>query len=159
MTSKFSLKTCILLNVISLPLTINSATAQATFDMSDNTQIIRKFIQSWSSLDAEELADYFTEDGIYYNIPSSPVSGRDNVARFIAGFIRNWESTEWEIINLFANGDLVVAERVDHTVVNGSPVDLPAMGIFEMEDGKIKLWRDYFNLPTYTEALAAALQQ
>lgn len=127
--------------------------------MSDNEQVIREFIQAWSRLDAQELAEYFTEEGVYYNMPSSPVSGRDNVARFIAGFIRTWESTEWEIINLFGSGNLVVAERVDHTVVNGSPVDLPALGIFEMEDGRIKVWRDYFNLPTYTEALSAALQQ
>jgi limonene-1,2-epoxide hydrolase len=43
-------------------------------------------------------------------------------------------------------------------VVNGKPVDLPAAGVFEMEGGKIKVWRDYFDLATYTEALTAALQ-
>lgn len=132
--------------------------SQGTDPMSDNAQIIREFIEAWSRLDAGELADYFTEDGTYRNIPASAVSGRENVARFIAGFTENWESTDWEILSLFADGDLVVAERVDHTVVNGSPVDLPAVGIFEMEDGKIKLWRDYFDLTTYTEALTAALQ-
>lgn len=126
--------------------------------MPDNARIIRDFIEAWSRLDASELAGYFTEDGTYHNIPSNPVSGRENVAQFIAGFTQSWESTDWEILNLFAEGDLVVAERVDRTVVNGRPVNLPALGIFEMENGKIRVWRDYFNLPTYTEALTAALQ-
>ena len=78
--------------------------------------------------------------------------------QFRAGFIRIWESTDWEILNIIADGNLVVAERIDRTVVAGSPVDLPAFGIFEMEDSKIKVWRDYFNLPTYSDAVSAALQ-
>lgn len=126
--------------------------------MPDNAQVVREFIEAWSRLDPEELASYFTENGTYHNIPASAVSGRDNIAQFIAGFTQYWESTNWEIISLFADGDLVLAERIDHTVVNGKPVDLPAAGVFEMENGKIRVWRDYFDLATYTEALTAALQ-
>ena len=44
--------------------------------MSDNAQIIRDFISAWSRLNADELAAYFTEDGVYHNMPSRPVSGR-----------------------------------------------------------------------------------
>ena len=127
--------------------------------MKDNVQIVGEFIAAWSRLDAVELSNYFTEDGTYHNIPTAPVSGRDNVRRMIAGFIGNWEATDWEIINLFGVGNLVVAERVDHTTVAGSPIDLPVVGIFEMEDSKIKQWRDYFNMPTYTDALTAALSK
>jgi len=125
--------------------------------MSDNEVVIREFIAAWSRLDAEELASYFTEDGTYNNMPSSAVSGRENVQNFIAGFSRPWESTDWEILNLLAAGDIVMVERVDKTVVAGSPVNLPAFGIFEMENGKIKVWRDYFDLATYSNALTAAL--
>jgi limonene-1,2-epoxide hydrolase len=124
----------------------------------NNEQIIRNFITAWSALDVDELVSYFSVDGTYYNMPTSPVTGQENLKQFIAGFIRAWESTDWEVLNLIAKGDIVVAERIDHTVVAGSPVDLPAFGIFEMENGKIKIWRDYFNLPTYSDAMAAALQ-
>ena len=125
---------------------------------SNNEQVIRDFITAWSRLDVDELVSYFTVDGTYYNMPTSPVTGEENLKQFIAGFIRAWESTDWEVLNLIVEGDIVVAERIDRTVVAGSPVDLPAFGIFEMENGKIKVWRDYFNLPTYTDAMAAALQ-
>jgi len=30
-----------------------------------NSDIIRAFVSAWSRLDADELADYFTEDGTY----------------------------------------------------------------------------------------------
>lgn len=131
--------------------------AQGSSPMSDNEAVVREFISAWSNLNAEELANYFTEDGIYHNIPSSPVDGRDNIQRFITGFIRTWESTDWEIVSLLSQGDTVMVERVDRTIVAGSPVTLPCFGIFEIEDGKIKHWRDYFDLATYTTALTAAL--
>ena len=125
--------------------------------MSENEQIIREFIAAWSNLDPVELASYFTEDGTYHNIPSAAVNGRENIEQFIAGFSRSWDSTDWEIISLLADGDLVMVERLDKTVVAGSPVNLPCFGYFQLYDGKIKMWRDYFDLATYTSALAAAL--
>jgi len=127
--------------------------------MSENETVIREFIAAWSNLDPVELAAYFTDDGVYHNMPSNPVSGRENIQNFIAGFIRPWQETEWEIISLVADGDTVMVERVDKTVVANQPVDLPVVGVFEMEGGKIKEWRDFFDLATYVDQLNAALGQ
>lgn len=125
--------------------------------MAGNETVIREFVAAWSRLDAQELASYFTIDGTYHNMPSGPVQGRDNIEQFIAGFISPWQSTDWEIIALLAVGDTVMVERLDKTIVAGSAVNLPCLGVFEMENGKIKVWRDYFDLATYTDALSAAL--
>jgi limonene-1,2-epoxide hydrolase len=38
--------------------------------MSSNTQLIVDFCEAWSRLDPVELASYFTEDGIYHNMPN-----------------------------------------------------------------------------------------
>lgn len=133
--------------------------AQEEGSMSENERIIREFIAAWSNLDPVELAGYFTEDGTYHNIPSGPVSGRENVQNMIAGFIRPWQSTDWEIISLVAEGDLVMVERLDKTVVAGKPVNLPCVGVFEMANGRIHYWRDYFDLSTYRDQLSSALAQ
>jgi len=147
----------ILALLVCITLSPNSI-AQEIPTMSENEKIIREFIASWSRLDADELASYFTEDGTYHNIPSSAVQGRDNIQQFISSFIRPWESTDWEIVSLLAEGDIVMVERLDKTVVAGSAVNLPCFGYFELEDGKIKMWRDYFDLSTYSTALTEALQ-
>ena len=134
---------------------IHSSWAQTVdSNMTENETIIREFIAAWSNLDADELSAYFTEDGTYYNMPTQPISGRDNVRNFIANFMQPWESTDWEILNLLVEGDVVMVERVDHTVALGNEIDLPCLGYFLMEDGKIKMWRDYFDLATYTSALS-----
>ena len=48
----------------------------------------------------------------------------------------------------------MIAERLDRTRVGERNVDLPCCGVFEMSGGKIRVWRDYFDLATCTKALA-----
>ena len=126
--------------------------------MSDNTEqnesIIREFIAAWSRLDAQELAGYFAEDGCYFNMPTQPIKGRDNVEGFIRQFLQTWTATDWEILNIVASGDIVIAERLDKTQTSQGNVDLPCTGVFEMADGKIKEWRDYFDLNTFMGAMS-----
>ena len=124
-----------------------------TDSTSENVAIIRNFINDWSSLDAEKLADYFSEDGTYYNMPIAPVTGKDNVRKFIAGFIASWSETEWDLLNIAAAGNVVIAERLDRTRTSAGNVDLPCVGVFEMVDGKISIWRDYFDMATFTSAM------
>ena len=139
--------------ILLIGLTQSSLVRAADGTESSNETTIREFLTAWSRLDADELAAYFTDDGVYYNMPTEPVEGRENIRAFMANFMGSWESTDWEILNIIVEGDIVMVERVAHTVALGNVIDLPCVGIFEMDGGKIKIWRDYFNLPTYTDGL------
>jgi len=119
----------------------------------DNVAIIREFIEAWSSLDADRLAEYFTEDGTYHNMPTQPVSGKENVRQFIRGFLATWTETQWDLLNIVGEGDVVITERLDRTKTSLGDVDLPCAGVFEMEGGKIRVWRDYFDLNTFMSAM------
>lgn len=119
----------------------------------DNERVIRDFVEAWSRLDADELVAYFTDDGVYHNMPMGPVAGRDNVRELIKGFLSTWTETTWDLLNLVSTGDVVIAERLDRTVAGDKSVDLPCVGVFEMENGKIKAWRDYFDFATYSRAM------
>lgn len=122
--------------------------------MDDNISVIRRFVAAWSRLNPAELAAFFAEDGVYHNIPSAPISGRPAIERFIAAFIKPWTATQWEILHISATEDLVFVERVDHTRAGERQIVLPCCGVFEMRDGKIKAWRDYFDLQTYMKGLS-----
>lgn len=122
--------------------------------MSKNEEIIRNFIDAWSRLDPAELAGYFAEDGVYHNMPAGPIAGRTQVEKFIRGFSGSWTETTWELIHIVSSGELVFTERLDRTRAGDKSVDLPCLGVFEMEAGKIKVWRDYFDLATYQNGLA-----
>jgi limonene-1,2-epoxide hydrolase len=122
--------------------------------MNDNEKIIVEFVNAWSRLDAKELSSFFAEDGIYHNIPIEPVEGKKNIEDFINNFSASWADTNWDIIHIISKGDIVITERLDRTQTqSGKSVELPCVGIFELQDGKIKIWRDYFDLGTYLNAL------
>jgi limonene-1,2-epoxide hydrolase len=122
--------------------------------MEANERIVRDFITAWSRLDAKEIAAFFSDDGVYHNMPMAPIAGRANVEALIAGFIGSWTRTKWDILNLVCSGNVVIAERVDHIQAGGKSCDLPVVGVFELEGGKIKRWRDYFDLGAYQRAMA-----
>ena len=122
--------------------------------MSDNIRIVEEFVAAWSSLDAARLAGYFCDDGSYHNMPSQPITGKENVEKFIEQFLSNWTETDWDIINITEQGETVFCERLDRTKTQRGNVDLPCFGVFEMEGGKIKVWRDYFDLGTFMKAMA-----
>lgn len=121
--------------------------------MTANGELIIDFCKAWSRLDPSELAAYFTEDGVYHNMPATPVEGRDAIEKFIRGFAGSWTQTEWDILNLAESGDVVFVERLDRTQAGDKSVDLPCTGVFTLRDGKIAVWRDYFDLGTYARAM------
>jgi len=53
-----------------------------------------------------------------------------------------------------SRGNLVFTERVDRFTMNGRTVALPVAGVFEIRDGKIAAWRDYFDFATWQRQVA-----
>lgn len=122
--------------------------------MENNERVVRDFIAAWSRLDVHEIVDYFAIDGVYHNMPLRIVQGHAALKVMISRFIGGWTATEWDILTLISSGDIVVAERLDRTQLGDRYVELPCCGMFEMQAGKIKVWRDYFDLDTYMKAIA-----
>lgn len=118
-----------------------------------NIETVRAFIAAWSRLDIDELVAYFTHDGVYHNMPIAPVAGHEHLRSFISAFLKNWTATQWDVVNIAGAGDVVFVERVDRTMVGDKSVELPCCGVFEMKNGKIAVWRDYFDMATYTRAI------
>ena len=46
-----------------------------------------------------------------------------------------------------------MTERVDHFKLPNKSFALPVMGTFEVSDGKIKAWRDYFDMNQFTSRM------
>jgi limonene-1,2-epoxide hydrolase len=117
--------------------------------------IVRRFCAAWSSINADELAEYFADDAVYHNIPIAPVAGRDTIKSTIAGFTGGVEKIEFRLRNIVADGPIVLTERVDVFVLPSGTIELPVMGTFEVRDGKIAAWRDYFDMKQFMDQMAA----
>lgn len=116
-------------------------------------QLVRDFCAAWTRMDVDELMTYFADDAVYHNMPVEPARGTDAIRKTINQFLGTWEATEWEILAMASAGNVVFAERVDRIDSNGRHLDLPVTGVFEVEGEKITVWRDYFDIATYSRAL------
>ena len=108
-----------------------------------NKQLVRDFVDAWNRVDWDAVVGMMTDDIAYHNVPWEPVNGREAVRENLLSF--GVEESAWVIHHIVGEGNIVMTERTDHVVMNGKPCALPAMGVFEIENGKIKAWRDYFD--------------
>ncbi len=117
-------------------------------------QVVSEFCKAWSRLDVPQIMSFFTEDAVYHNIPMKPAVGKASINEVIAGLLKGVKSIEFKILHTATAGHVVMNERVDSFEANGKKVALPVMGVFELTaDGKIKGWRDYFDLEMYMKQL------
>ena len=126
--------------------------------MESPIELVRSFCAAWSdNRGAAELAAFFTEDAVYQNIPLAPVTGKAAIADNIASVLRpgppGIESIDFRVINIAANGPVVLTERVDVFKLPGKSFELQVMGTFEVNDGKISAWRDYFDMNQFTSRM------
>ena len=122
--------------------------------MTNPETLVREFCDAWSKKDADLLADHFTEDGVYHNMPMQPLKGRETIRGFIAGFLSGVDTAEFRILHQVATGNVVMNERLDvFRTLEGKEGGFPVAGIFEIRDGKIAAWRDYFDMAQVTAFL------
>jgi limonene-1,2-epoxide hydrolase len=121
--------------------------------MESPLETVTRFCDAWSRLDLDEIVGFLSDDAVYHNIPLDPVTGRDDIKATIAGFTGGVDRVEFEIRNTAVAGNVVLNERVDRFFGSGRTIELPVMGTFEVTDGRITAWRDYFDLNQFMSQL------
>jgi len=116
---------------------------------SPNEKVIRDFCAAWARKDIDELLGFFTPDAVYHNIPVEPLKGVDAIRETLNMFVTPAETIAFELLAIACAGDLVFTERVDRFRIMGKDVALPVAGVFELRNGKIAAWRDYFDMQSW----------
>ena len=123
--------------------------------MSDAIDLIREFCAAFGKgATIDEVVAYFTDDAVNHNIPVDPVVGPAGIRGVFEMFTTGVERIEFRVLHIVADGNVVMTERVDVFTLPDKTIELPVMGIFEVRDGKIAKWRDYFDLNQYMSQLA-----
>ncbi|WP_028476467.1 limonene-1,2-epoxide hydrolase family protein [Nocardia sp. CNY236] len=120
--------------------------------MSSPDEIVRAMCRSWSDPDPDRISSYFAADAVYHNIPMEPLVGRDAIREFLAGFLTTFEAVDFDIHHQISSGSVVMNERTDTLRGAGRTTELRVMGYFEVTDGAISTWRDYFDMGAINRA-------
>jgi limonene-1,2-epoxide hydrolase len=118
-------------------------------------QVVKDFCAAAGTRDPEVLRSYFSDDVVYHNIPMAPAEGIDATMAVIGMFLGMCEALEFEVHHMASDGTTVLTERTDIFTINGKSAPLPVMGAFNVVDGKITAWRDYFDMAQVTAMFEA----
>ncbi|MCS6987156.1 MAG: nuclear transport factor 2 family protein [Sphingomonadaceae bacterium] len=118
--------------------------------------VVEEFIARINRMALEDAFALLAPDIVYHNIPMAPVTGVEGVR---AAFRQlPMTATTWETHAIAATPEgVVLTERTDRfTLADGREVAIRVMGAFEVRDGRIAAWRDYFDLNQFMAQMAPA---
>jgi limonene-1,2-epoxide hydrolase len=113
------------------------------------SETVSAFIDALTRGDSEAAAALCHEDLVFENVPLDPArqQGRDTILAGLVRLVGMCERVEWEVPFQMEAGTAVVNERVDRFWFDdGVAAEVPVMARWEVVDGRIKLWRDYYDL-------------
>lgn len=114
--------------------------------------VVERFFAALGDLDIERALDEVDDEIVYQNMPLPPARGRDAFERQMRAMARYGTGFEARIHNIAANGDVVLTERTDVLEAGAFQAEFWVCGSCEVRNGRIVLWRDYFDWPTVAAA-------
>ena len=113
-------------------------------------QTVEAFLRALAASDLEAAIGMTSDDIVYQNVPLPPARGRAAFEKQMRSFQKFTDGFEVAVRNIAANGPVVLTERVDTLIVRGARAEFWVCGTFEVRDGRIALWRDYFDWATFS---------
>ncbi len=113
----------------------------------------------WSVLndrDYDGIADWVTDDCIYYDVPLGPAFSARGPADIAKRLRVGWgELAAYENHDglLVSDGEVVMYEHSETwTFTTGEVLHLPFATVHKVRDGRVSLWRDYWDYNALTTA-------
>jgi limonene-1,2-epoxide hydrolase len=122
--------------------------------MTGPAEVVRELCSAIDRKDLEAVEALLDEKVVYHNLGSEPAVGREATLAALKFQFDMFEPIAFRIRNLAEASDIVLTERVDEVTANGVTAPVPVMGTFEVRDGRIIAWRDYFDLELTGKLLA-----
>lgn len=119
-----------------------------------NIATVEKFLTALRDKDLDTADSLLADDLVYQNVGFPTIRGRRRAIKLFEGMQRPSMGFDVKIHRTAADGDTVLNERTD--VLRFGPVRLIfwVCGVFEVRDGRITLWRDYFDNVDFLKAIA-----
>jgi limonene-1,2-epoxide hydrolase len=119
---------------------------QQTSDVTNatNANTVERFLYALQAQDFDTLDSLLADDVVYQNVGLPTINGRSRVVKLMRG-MEGKMGFEVKFHRNVAEGSTVLNERTDAMILGPLRLQFWVCGVFEVEDGRITLWRDYFD--------------
>jgi limonene-1,2-epoxide hydrolase len=107
--------------------------------------VVREMLAAWKALDWEKVYSLFAEDGVLHSMMHEPVVGRAAIRERLGRLTPGISRIDLRVRTIGVIDGRVIVERVDDFVYKGHAGAVPVVGVLEVEGGRIKLWREYYD--------------
>jgi limonene-1,2-epoxide hydrolase len=121
------------------------------------TETVTQFLSRWEKPGElnQAIRDAFTPDTVWENVGMATTTGPEEAIALNQGFEDNlgMAAIKVEMLALAEADGKVLTERIDHILdrAGNALMSAPVMGVFEVSDGKITAWRDYFDSARFAQ--------
>ena len=114
--------------------------------MGEAADVVRRFCDLMATRDTSALRPLLADAAVYQNTGRPASVGAEAIVQNLAGQFGAFpDSYEYKTINLAADGDVVLTERLDMIKTPTGVQGVPVMGAFVVRDGRITRWTDYWD--------------
>ena len=121
----------------------------------DRLAVANDMIDAWNKMDWERAYGLIAEDGILHSVMREPIVGRDVIRTRLDTLFVGLERIELQVTNIGVVNDVVMIERVDDFNYNGKHSRIPVVGVMEISNGKVDVWREYYDKASLMAALTS----
>jgi len=114
------------------PLALASRASAAEWSAAEqaNVKLVTDFCASWSTRDLKQVFPRLA-------------TGQAGITERLGSWMESSDRIQFEILDTFALGPIVINHRIDHFVSKTRPLTWEGVGVFFVKDGKIQEWSDY----------------
>jgi limonene-1,2-epoxide hydrolase len=114
-----------------------------------SSDVVRAFLKAMEVLDYPSATALVAPGCVYTNPPPiGTVTGPEGVRAVLEPFFAPTIENEFRVLREATQGAVVICERLDRHRLADKWVELPVTGVFEVHNGLITYWHDYFDAAT-----------
>jgi limonene-1,2-epoxide hydrolase len=111
----------------------------------DPIRVVETFFDALREEDFDAVDSLLDDDLVYQNVGLPTIRGRHRTVGLLRGLSRPNAGFDVKIHRIASEGTSVLTERTDVLIFGAFRAQFWVCGVFEVRDGRITLWRDYFD--------------
>lgn len=118
----------------------------------DNAHTVEVFLSALQAEDLDTASAVLDDNLVYENVGFPTIRGRARTVKLFRS-LQGKGRFEVKTHRIAVNGASVLTERTDVLIIGRVRLQFWVCGVFEVTNGRITLWRDYFDMYAMVKAI------